>query len=127
QALERAQLAAGEGVHAPRFAYDAVIEQSRALITGAPFGGAGQSPIYADADTKIAALVTNGKIDAKRADELRAATATALTQRFKPPYEALIAWATKDRANSDQIATGVGKLPAGPAFYTERLANSTST
>jgi uncharacterized protein (DUF885 family) len=33
QALERAQLAAGEGVHAPRFAYDAVIQQARALIT----------------------------------------------------------------------------------------------
>jgi uncharacterized protein (DUF885 family) len=127
QALERAQLAAGEGVHAPRFAYDAVIEQSRALITGAPFGGAGESPIFADASKKIDSLVTNGKIDAKRADELRAATAAALTQRFRPAYEALIAWAQKDRAASDEVATGVWKLPDGPAFYTERLAANTTT
>jgi len=127
QGLERAQLAAGEGVHAPRFAYDAVIQQSRALITGAPFGGAGESPIYADANSKIASLVMNGKIDSKRGDELRTATSAALTGRFKPAYEALIAWAEKDRANSDEIATGVWKLPDGAAFYTERLAESTTT
>ncbi len=127
QALDRAQLAAGEGVHAPRFAYDAVVQQARALITGAPFGGTGQSPIYADANSKIAALVMNGKIDTKRGGELRAATSAALTERFKPAYETLIAWAEKDRANSDEIATGVGKLPDGVAFYTERLAASTTT
>lgn len=127
QARERAQVAAGEGVHAPRFAYDAVIQQSRALITGVPFDGNGQSPVYADASAKIAALATNRKIDAKRAEELRAAAASALTQRFGPAYEALIAWVQKDRAHSDTIATGVGKLPDGPAFYTERLAASTTT
>ncbi|MEO8464724.1 MAG: DUF885 domain-containing protein [Gammaproteobacteria bacterium] len=127
QALERAELAAGEGVHAPRFAYDAVISQSRALITGVPFAGAGESPLYADANAKIAILVKNGTIDAKRGDELRAATSAALTERLKPAYEAVIAWAEKDRANSDEIATGVGKLPDGVAFYTERLAASTTT
>jgi len=127
QALERAQVAASEGVHAPRFAYDAVIQQSRALITGAPFDGNGQSPIYADANAKIAALATSGKIDRTRAEELRAAVAKALVQRFGPAYEALIAWVRKDIAHSDAIATGVGKLPDGLAFYTERLAASTTT
>ena len=34
QTLERARLAAQEGVHAPRFAYEAVISQSRAVVTG---------------------------------------------------------------------------------------------
>jgi uncharacterized protein (DUF885 family) len=127
QALERAQAAAQEGVHAPRFAYDAVIEQSRALIRGAPFGGAGQAPIYADATAKIAALVEQGKITPARAEELRQAAATALTERLEPAYAALIAWAQSDRANSDEIATGVGKLPDGAAFYAERLAESTTT
>ena len=83
KALERAQLAAGEGVHAPRFAYDAVIEQSRAVITGAPFGGAGDSPLFADVNAKIAALVAGGKIDAARADELRAAATAALLERVQ--------------------------------------------
>ena len=127
QALEAAQVAAGEGVHAPRFAYDGVIEQSRAVITGAPFGGAGQSPLFADVNTKRAALVTAGKIDGARSDELRAAAAAALTERVKPAYEDIIAWASADRANSDEVATGVWKLPDGPAYYAERLAASTTT
>jgi uncharacterized protein (DUF885 family) len=127
QALESAQVSSAEGVHAPRFAYDAVTRQARALITGVPFAGAGQSPVYADASTKIAALETGGKIDGKRAEELRAATRQALTTRFGPSYEALIAWVQKDGVQSDAVATGVGKLPDGPAFYKERLAASTTT
>jgi uncharacterized protein (DUF885 family) len=127
QALERAQLAAGEGVHAPRFAYDAVIQQARALITGAPFGGAGESPLYTDVNAKIAALVAASKIDATRADELRTAATTALTERLKPAYDAVIAWAETDRANSGDLATGVGNLPDGTAYYEERLAASTTT
>src|SRR5262245_4426669 len=107
QSLEAAQVAAGEGVHAPRFAYDAVVEQSRAVITGAPFGGTRQSPLYADVTTKLGALVAAGKIDAARADELQAAATTVLTERVKPAYEEIIAWASADRANSDEIATGV--------------------
>jgi uncharacterized protein (DUF885 family) len=127
QNLERAQLAAQEGVHAPRFSYDAVIEQSSALLTGAPFGGTGDSPLFADANAKVAALVAGNKISAARADELRAAAATALTDRVGPAYRELIAFAEADRLNSDDIATGVWKLPDGPAFYVERLAAMTTT
>jgi uncharacterized protein (DUF885 family) len=127
QALEGAQVAAGEGVHAPRFAYDAVVEQARAVISGAPFAGAGDSPLYADVNAKLAALIMAGKIDAARADELRAAAAGALTERVKPAYEELVAWASADRANSDEIATGVWKLPDGAAYYVDRLAASTTT
>ena len=127
QNLERAQLAANEGVHAPRFAYGAVIQQSRAVITGAPFGGDGDSPLYTDVKAKLAALVSGGKVEMGRAEELRAAAAAALVGSVQPAYEALIAWAETDRANSDEIATGVWKLPDGPAYYAERIAASTTT
>ena len=127
QSLERAQLAASEGVHAPRFSYDAVIQQSRAVITGAPFGGSGDSPLFADVKAKLAGLVAGDKIDTPRADELRTAAATALEERVGPVYEKLIAWAEADRAMSDEIATGVWQLPDGPAYYLERLASSTTT
>jgi uncharacterized protein (DUF885 family) len=127
QALERAKLAAGEGVHAPRFAYEAVLEQARAVVTGAPFGGDGDAPLFADAKSKIDALVANGKIDAARADALRAATAAALTERLKPAYDAVIAWVETDLPSTDEVATGVWKLPDGPAFYEERLAAMTTT
>jgi uncharacterized protein (DUF885 family) len=43
QYVERAKLAAAEGVHAPRFADAAVLEQAHALVTGAPFDGAGDA------------------------------------------------------------------------------------
>jgi uncharacterized protein (DUF885 family) len=127
EVLETAQVAANEGWHAPRFAYDAVIGQSRAVITGAPFGGAGESPIYADANAKIAALVTGGKIPAARGDELRAAATAALAERLKPAYDALIAWAEADRAYSAEVVTGVRELPDGAAYYADRLAASTTT
>jgi uncharacterized protein (DUF885 family) len=127
QYLERAKLVADEGVHAPRFAYEGVIDQARALTSGAPFGGDGDAPLWADAKAKIEALVANGKIDARRADELRIAAAATLTERFKPAYDALIAWAEADMRNSDEIATGVWKLPDGTALYGQRLAANTTT
>lgn len=104
-----------------------MIQQSRAVVTGAPFGGTGDSPLLADVKAKLAGLVAGDKIDTARADELRAAAETALTQRVGPAYEKLIAWAEADRAMSDDVATGVWKLPDGPAYYVERLAASTTT
>ena len=127
QALERAQLAAGEGVHAPRFAYEGVKNQAQALITGAPFDGEGDAPIWSDANRKIAGLVEAGEIDEAAADEMRAAARDALLNEFKPAYDALIAWIDQDIANSPEVATGVGSLPDGEAYYDERLAASTTT
>ncbi len=127
QALERAQLAAGEGVHAPRFAYEGVRSQAAALISGAPFEGEGDSPLWADANMKITALLEAGEIDETAAEEMRGAAQAALTSAFQPAYEALIAWIDEDIANSPEVATGVGALPDGAAYYTERLATSTTT
>lgn len=127
QLLERARLAADEGVRPPAFAYDGVIEQARALVAGAPFGGRGDSPLWADATAKIATLQKNGVIDAGEAARLRDAAREALTTRFKPSYDALVAWMTLDRPNADTVATGVWKLPQGRDYYVERLAASTTT
>src|SRR5690606_36039217 len=87
----------------------------------------GDSPLYADAKAKLAALVAANAIDAARAGELLAAAAAALTQRVKPAYEKLIEWAEADSALSDEVATGVWKLPDGEAYYVERLAANTTT
>jgi uncharacterized protein (DUF885 family) len=127
QALERAKLAAAEGVHAPDFAYDAVLKQSRALIAGAPFGGEGDAPLWADANSKIDALIEAGAVNEEEASDLRAAARTALIDAFKPAYEALIAWVEEEKPNAPEVATGVGSLPDGEAYYAERLAFSTTT
>lgn len=125
--LERAKLAAGEGVHAPLFAYEAVGRQAKALITGAPFAGDGDSPLFADAKTKVSALRESGAIDAAQADAFLAAAQKVLIDDFKPAYEALIAFVEADSANSPKVATGVRSLPDGEAYYQERLAFSTTT
>jgi uncharacterized protein (DUF885 family) len=127
QTLERAKVAAGEGVHAPRFAYEAVVTQARAIVTGAPFGGDGDAPLFADVKAKIDSLVANGKIDAARAEELRVAAAAALTERLKPAYDSVIAWAEEELPKTDAVPTGVWKLPEGVGFYAERLAAMTTT
>ena len=127
QLLERAQLAAAEGVRPPRFAYQGVLEQARGVITGAPFDDAGDSPLWADAQAKITALKEAGKIDQTGAEELTAAARAALTDAFKPAYDALIAWYDDDLANSNAAAAGVWKLPNGEAWYALRLALSTTT
>ena len=127
QLLERAKVEAGEGVRPPQFAYDGVLKQARALVTGAPFGGEGDAPLWADAKGKIAKLVEDGKIDQARADELTGEVETALNEKFKPAYDALIAWFEEDRPNADEIATGVGKLPQGEAFYKYALSFATTT
>jgi uncharacterized protein (DUF885 family) len=127
QLLERARLAAGEGVRPPRFAYQGVLQQARALIQGEPFGGEGEAPLWADANAKIEALQKDGKIDEAKAKELRDATRQALLESFKPSYDALISWFESDMPNTDAEANGVGALPNGLEYYDERLAFATTT
>src|SRR6185369_15798686 len=85
------------------------------------------APLWADAKTKIDALAAAGKIDGAAADERRAAARAALIEKFKPAYDALSSWVSADEAHADEVATGVWKLPDGPAFYAERLAAETTT
>ena len=127
QLLERARLAAGEGVRPPRFAYAGALEQARAIVTGEPFGGEGAAPIWADATAKIDGLLERRVIDGARADELRAAAREALVEQLAPAYDALIRWLEADMANADEVATGVWKLPDGDAYYRQRLESATTT
>lgn len=127
QLLERAQVGAKEGVRPPRFAYEGVLEQARGIIRGEPFGGDGESPLWADASAKIDALQKDGKIDEAEAKELRDGTRRALLGSFKPAYDALIAWFEADMPNADAEASGVGSLPRGLEYYDERLAFATTT
>jgi uncharacterized protein (DUF885 family) len=127
QLVERATINAGEGVRPPRFAYEGVLQQARAVISGAPFGGDGEAALYADVKAKIAALQTAGTIDEAKAVELLAAAEGALTGALQPAYEQLIAFVEADLPNAADVATGVHTLPQGQAFYNERLAASTTT
>lgn len=127
QALERAKLNASEGVHAPSFAYEGVLKQSRALVAGAPFSDDGDAPLWADFNRKIDALLESDQIDEATASELRDNAEGALLEFFKPAYDELIAWIEVDIENSPAVSTGVGSLPDGEDYYSERLFASTTT
>ncbi|MHA7900841.1 MAG: DUF885 domain-containing protein [Henriciella sp.] len=128
QLIEGSKKTAGEGVRPPYFAFESVIEESRKIITGAPFDESGEdSDVWADAQAKIANLLDQGEIDQAKADQLTADIRTALIEEWKPAYERLIAWQEEDRVNATPEAQGVTLLPNGVAYYNERLANQTTT
>jgi uncharacterized protein (DUF885 family) len=128
QLLERAQVQAREGVRPPRFGYEGAIQEATNLITGAPFSQVGQdSPLWADAKKKVAALEAAGTIDATTAETLRADARAALLEDFAPSYAGLIEWLNTDMDNVSPTARGVGSLPNGAAYYQHRLQASTTT
>ena len=126
--LVRAQERAEKGVRPPKFAYEGVIEQAQAIITGAPFTESEtDSPLWADVKRKTNALLEAEKIDQATADALQAQAKSALLEAFLPSYQALIAWFEKDIVNTQENATGVGQQADGKDYYNFRLKASTTT
>ncbi len=122
------KLAAGEGVRPPRFAYEIVMKESKAIISGAPFDDSGRdSTLWADANSKISALVKADTITQKQGDSLIEAVRTALINDFAPGYDDLIAFMTDDLENTSEEALGVHALPEGDEFYKYRLKSITTT
>ena len=126
QLLERAQLSASKGVRPPQFAYDLAIKRANNVITGQPFAGEEDAPLFADAKGKIEGLKETGKIDDEKAAALLAQVESALKEEFKPSYDAYIAWLEEDRVNADEEPQGVSNLPDGEAYYNNRLAYYTT-
>lgn len=128
QLLEYARASAEQGIRPPRFAYEGVIEQSRNVITGAPFGEGPASPLWADLQAKADALVEAGDISAERADELKQQAREALTAHVLPAYERIIAWSERELPNTLENPAGVGTThPDGAAYYAWQLRQNTTT
>lgn len=118
-----ARLAAQEaiGIQPPRFVYALVLEPCLNLLNGAPFDGAGDSPIFADLKTKLAKANLS---EADRRDLLAHGTA-ALSGGFASGYRALIAHLRAAEAKADTL-DGIWKLPDGQAYYEARLEHYTT-
>jgi uncharacterized protein (DUF885 family) len=128
QLLEMARRNAADGYRMPRFAYDGVLTEARAVVTGAPFDDGADSALWADLQAKADALVAANAIDAARAAELKAEARQALLDNIRPAYDALIAWAGEDRANAAENPSGVGSTqPDGAAYYANQLRIHTTT
>jgi uncharacterized protein (DUF885 family) len=128
QLLERARSSAGKGMRPPKFAYEGVIDQSRKVITGAPFSAGKDSAIWADAQAKADALVKSGKITAERAAALKEEARIAMLEQLKPAYERVIAWCEEDTPNALENASGVGVTQSnGKPYYEYQLRQMTTT
>jgi uncharacterized protein (DUF885 family) len=127
QLIDNSKKIAEKGVRPPYFAFEAVIDESTKIITGAPFSKGDDSAIWADAQAKIALLLEQTQITQSEADKLTNNIKQALINDFKPAYERLIAWQKADKVNATEQALGASALPNGIAFYNERLANQTTT
>ncbi|WP_026296661.1 DUF885 domain-containing protein [Hirschia maritima] len=128
QLIARSKENAASGVRPPYFSFELVIAEAKKIISGAPFDESGEdNAVWADAKSKIAKLLKDEKIDQAKANQLTADIQTALLEKWKPAYDALIAWQEEDKVNASSTAAGVGSLPAGVDYYNERLANQTTT
>ena len=122
EAVGQAKTRAAKGIMPPKWVYPYVIADSRNVITGAPFDGGPDAPLFADFKAKVGKL----KITQIEKDILIADAAQALTKAVKPAYEALIAEMTAQEkvAGTDD---GVWRFPDGAGYYAERISNYTTT
>jgi uncharacterized protein (DUF885 family) len=127
QLVERAKLAAGDGIRMPQFAYDMTTSEVKRVLTGAPFGGKGDSALFADGKAKIAALVKAGKATADEGKAFEAQLAAAMKDKMKPAYDRLSAWIAEDKKNAPAEPIGAGQLPYGEAYYNAMLYLQTTT
>ncbi len=127
QLLAQTQDYAKQGIRPPRFAHEGVLEQSRKIIAGAPFGKGEDSAIWADVQADVDALAEKQLISAERATGLKNEARAALVEDFKPAYEELIAFIESDMPKAAVNATGVSTQPDGEAYYKYRLALQTTT
>ncbi|MCR6664085.1 MAG: DUF885 domain-containing protein [Luteimonas sp.] len=129
QLLTNARASAAEGIRPPKFAFEGVIDQSRKVVSGAPFDGSDDdSALWADLQAKADALVASGAITAERATELKQQARTALLEQIKPAYDAIIAWSEQEMENALVNPSGVGATHSnGADYYAFQLRQNTTT
>jgi len=125
--IDRAKLAAADGIRMPGFAYDMTISEVKRVLTGAPFGPGPDSALFADGKAKIKALGDAGKLKPEEVVALAEQLRLAMVDKMKPAYDRLSAWVTEDKANAAATPQGVGALPNGEAYYNAMLNLMTTT
>jgi uncharacterized protein (DUF885 family) len=124
-AIAQTKLSDAQGIRAPRFEIERVIEGSKVIITGAPFDAGKDSPLWADAKKKVAKLVSGGKVSQADGDALLADTRASLLA-MKPGYERVIAWATSELPTAPSGRVGAISIPGGEDWYATALKLNTT-
>ncbi|TMJ12619.1 MAG: DUF885 domain-containing protein [Alphaproteobacteria bacterium] len=126
EAIAQSKRSDAAGVRAPKFEIERVIEGSKAIIAGTPFGDRADSPLWADAKAKIEKLQAAGKVTPAEAEALRAEARSALLA-MRPAYERVIAWAESELPTAPSGRVGAISLPGGAAYYAAALKLNTTT
>jgi uncharacterized protein (DUF885 family) len=125
--ISQSKESTAQGIRAPKFEVERVIEGSKVMITGQPFAAGGaDSPLWADAKAKVAKLKAGGKVTDAEADALLA-DARAGVLGLKPAYERVIAWAQGELSKAPSGKVGAVTLPNGLAWYAAALQLNTTT
>ena len=122
QVAEELRQRAAAGVVSPRFVFEPSIENTRNVISGAPFDDGADNPVWADFQKKVGALET----EQATKDRLLASAQQALTGPYKQGFETVLTALAEVRPMADSDA-GVWRLPQGEAYYNARLRLSTTT
>ncbi len=122
QVINSLNIRAEEGIIAPKFVYPYVIQDSKNIITGAPFTQGEDSTLLADFKQKVKALKLESSIEKSLIDKATKALNTAV----KPAYEKLITNVEKIADKAD-TRDGAWKFPDGQAFYNNALKRTTTT
>ena len=125
--IERAKLAAGDGIRMPRFSYDMTVDEIKRVTGGAPFTKGPDTALFADGKAKIKALAEAAKLKPEEAVALTEQLRLAMVDKMKPAYDRLAAWASEDKANASATPQGAGSLPNGEAYYNAMLNLMTTT
>jgi len=124
-AIAQSKLSDATGIHAPKFEIERVISGSRTLITGAPFDGGKDSPLWADAKAKIAKLQSSGKVSGNEAKTLLENARTSILG-VRPAYSRVIAWAQSELPTAPSGRVGAISLPGGAEYYAAALKLNTT-
>ncbi|MDA9089471.1 DUF885 domain-containing protein [Maribacter arcticus] len=119
QLIVRAKEQAAAGILPPKFAFQTVIVQTKALKNG--------TPVLNDMNGKIDALVTSEKITSDEAASLKEQSDKAINDYFKPAYTNLLTWLESEADNAEATPTGVSRHENGKDFYNYRLKVFTTT
>src|SRR6478736_6190842 len=123
--IGQSRKAEAAGIHAPKYQIERVIAGSTALVSGAPFDGGPDAPLWADFKGKVGKLQAAGKVSAADADALLADGRAALLG-IKPAYQRVIAWAQGDLPTAPSGRVGAISLPDGAAYYAAALKLNTT-
>lgn len=124
-AIAQTRLSDAQGIRAPRFEVERVIQGSKVIITGAPFDAGKDSPLWADAKAKVAKLQAQGKVTPAQATALLDDARTSLLA-IKPAYGRVIAWEEGELPNAPTGRVGAVSLPGGTEWYSAALKLNTT-